>query len=319
MAPTARVPPRSAPGRQCVSRPRRGRIVLSPDDVPPLAAPGRQSRRGPALRRTSRVDPYGILRALWQTSARASDSRRQHPDQQLVKNYFLSDEQTIGRKATEARDGPPARGALFQNDICGSRSLSRPGRPARHPWIRTRQRVLLRQTHWAELDVGEVALLIGLVKGPSYYDPRSTPIELARAAMLFCRNSPMRADGRRSRKTRRCRTSRPPASRRQLRAGLSRSGRRHLKRDYAEAESRRRRLTVYTTLNPRAQAAAEQGASRHLSRLDAVSRVRDAHLEGAIIVADRTAATSSPSVGGRAVGARLQPGRSMRVGPSARW
>src|SRR6202035_308309 len=53
------------------------------------------------------------------------------------------------------------------------------------------------------------------------------------------------------------------------------------------------------TLNPRAQAAAEQSLTRHLSRLDAASRVRGAHLEGAVVVAEPNSGDVVAVVGGR--------------------
>ena len=48
--------------------------------------------------------------------------------------------------------------------------------------------------------------------------------------------------------------------------------RRHLKRDYAEADLAAAGLAVYTSLDLRAQAAAERGAHPELTRLDASSR-----------------------------------------------
>ena len=51
------------------------------------------------------------------------------------------------------------------------------------------------------------------------------------------------------------------------------------------------------------QAAAERSLTRHLIRLDAASRVRDAHLEGAVIVAEPNSGDVVAVVGGREVGA----------------
>ncbi len=79
------------------------RLVLSPADVPPLLRAAIKLIEDRRFDEHHGVDPYGILRALW------ADLRAGHVvqggstlTQQLVKNYFLSDEQTIGRKATEA-------------------------------------------------------------------------------------------------------------------------------------------------------------------------------------------------------------------------
>ena len=154
-----------------------------------------------------------------------------------------------------------------------------------------------------ELDVGELALLIGLVKGPSYYDPRKHP-DRARAR----RNLVLQefADAHLV----------DPAAAKRAAAnplGLRPPGgsyvpayldlvRRHLKRDYAEADLAAAGLAVYTSLDPRAQAAAERALTVNLKRLDAASRVRGGHLEGAVIVAEPNSGDVVAVVGGREVG-----------------
>jgi penicillin-binding protein 1B len=155
-----------------------------------------------------------------------------------------------------------------------------------------------------ELDVGEMALLIGLVKGPSFYDPRKHADrararrdlvlqELAQAQLISA------AEAKRA-------AANP--------LGLKAPGgsyvpayldlvRRHLKRDYAEADLAAAGLAVYTSLDPRAQAAAELALTSNLKRLDAAGRVRNASLEGAVIVAEPNSGDVVAVVGGREVGA----------------
>ena len=155
-----------------------------------------------------------------------------------------------------------------------------------------------------ELDAGELALLIGLVKGPSL-------LRSAQASRPRPRAAQPRAEG-----TRGCASDRCAAAKRATAEplGLRPPGgsyvpayldlvRRHLKRDYAEADLAAAGLSVYTSLDPRAQAAAERALTRNLQRLDAASRVRDAHLEGAVIVAEPNSGDVVAVVGGREVGA----------------
>ncbi len=78
--------------------------------------------------------------------------------------------------------------------------------------------------------------------------------------------------------------------------------RRHLKRDYAEADLAAAGLAVYTSLDPRAQAAAERALMVNLKRLDANSRQKNSHLEGAVIVAEPNSGDVVAVVGGREVG-----------------
>src|SRR5260370_8542479 len=103
----------------------------------------------------------------------------------------------------------------------------------------------------AELDVGELALLIGLVKGPSYYDPRK---HADRARVR--RNVVLQelADARLIDAAAAKRAAAEPLGLRPPGGGYVPAYldlvRRHLKRDYAEADLAAAGLAVYTTPNP---------------------------------------------------------------------
>jgi penicillin-binding protein 1B len=77
--------------------------------------------------------------------------------------------------------------------------------------------------------------------------------------------------------------------------------RRHLKRDYAEADLAGAGLSVYTSLDLRAQAAAERALTQNLQRLDTKAPVRGEHLEGAVIVVEPNSGDVVAVVGGREV------------------
>ena len=283
------------------------RIVLSPTDVPPLLRAAIKLVEDRRFDEHHGVDPLGILRALW------ADLRAGHVvqggstlTQQLVKNYFLSDEQTMGRKATEAVMALRLEAHVSKEDILvaylNEVYLGQDGARAVHGFGLGSEFYFAKPL--AELDVGELALLIGLVKGPSYYDPRKHA-DRARAR----RNVVLQelADAKLIEVAAAKRAAaeplglRPPGSS-YVPAYLD-LVRRHLKRDYAEADLAAAGLAVYTSLDPRAQAAAERSLARHLIRLDAASRVRDAHLEGAVIVAEPNSGDVVAVVGGREVGA----------------
>ncbi len=79
------------------------RLVLSPADVPPLLRSGIKLIEDRRFDEHHGVDARGIARALWTNlMARRVVQGGSTLTQQLVKNYFLSDEQSFGRKATEA-------------------------------------------------------------------------------------------------------------------------------------------------------------------------------------------------------------------------
>jgi penicillin-binding protein 1B len=283
------------------------RIVLLPADVPPLLRSGVKLVEDRRFDEHRGVDPYGILRALWvDLRARRVVQGGSTLTQQLVKNYFLSDEQTISRKATEAVMALRLEAHFSKEDILvaylNEVYLGQDGERAIHGFGLGSEYYFAKPL--SELNIGELALLIGLVKGPSYYDPRKHPDRARERRNLVLQelaDAHLIDSAAAKRAAAESLGLRPPGGR-YVPAYLD-LVRRHLKRDYAEADLAAAGLAVYTTFDPRAQAAAERALSRHLSRLDAASRVRGAHLEGAVIVAEPNSGDVVAVVGGREVGA----------------
>jgi penicillin-binding protein 1B len=283
------------------------RIVLAPADVPPLLRTGIKVVEDRRFDEHHGVDPYGILRALW-ANVRAGRVIQGGSTltQQLVKNYFLSDEQTFGRKATEAVMALRLEARFSKEDILvaylNEVYLGQDGERAIHGFGLASEYYFAKPL--AELDVGELALLVGLVRGPSYYDPRKHADRArARRNLVLQKLADARLiDADAAKRAAAVSLGLRPPGARYVPAYLD-LVRRHLKRDYAEADLAAAGLAVYTTLDPRAQAAAEQALTRHLSRLDTASRVRGAHLEGAVIVAEPNSGDVVAVVGGREVGA----------------
>jgi penicillin-binding protein 1B len=242
--------------------------------------------------------------------------------QQLVKNYFLSDEQTFGRKATEAVMALRLEAHFSKEEILvaylNEVYLGQDGARAIHGFGLGSEYYFAKPL--AELDVGELALLIGMVKGPPYYDPRKHA-DRARArrnlvlqelaeAHLIDAEAAKRAPPR----------PRPAPAGRQLRAGLSRSGAPAFEARLCRGGSRRRgAVRVHQPRSARAGGGGARADVRILKRLDAASRVRGDHLEGAVIVAEPNSGDVVAVVGGRDVGTDGSTARSMRAGRSARW
>jgi penicillin-binding protein 1B len=279
------------------------RLVLEPADVPPLLRSGIKLIEDRRFDEHPGVDVYGVLRALW-ANLRAGHVVQGGSTltQQLVKNYFLSDEQTASRKATEAVMALRLEAHFSKEEILiaylNEVYLGQDGARAIHGFGLGSEYYFAKPL--AELDPGELSLLIGLVKGPSYYDPRKHPDrartrrnlvlqELAEAHLIDLGEAKRAAAGPLG--------LRPPGGS-YVPAYLD-LVRRHLKRDYAEADLAAAGLSVYTSLDPRAQAAAEHALTQNLKRLDAASRVRGATLEGAVIVAEPNSGDVVAVVGGR--------------------
>ncbi|MDB6084329.1 MAG: penicillin-binding protein [Gammaproteobacteria bacterium] len=282
------------------------RLVLAPADVPPLLRSGIKLIEDRRFDEHHGLDAYGIVRAMWaNVRARRVVQGGSTLTQQLVKNYFLSDEQTAGRKATEALMALRLEAHFSKEEILvaylNEVYLGQDGARAIHGFGLGSEYYFAKPLD--ELDAGELALLIGLVKGPSFYDPRKHADrartrrnlvlqELADAHLIDAAAAKRAAANPLG--------LRPPGGS-YVPAYLD-LVRRHLKRDYAEADLAAAGLSVYTSLDPRAQAAAEHALTANLKRLDAASRVRGAQLEGAVIVAEPNSGDVVAVVGGREVG-----------------
>lgn len=223
--------------------------------------------------------------------------------QQLVKNFFLTRDQTLLRKGNEALMSMLLELHYEKGDIletylnevylgqAGTRSINGFG--------------LASQFYFGEslkdLGVHQIALLVGMVKGPSYYNPRRHPdratkrrnlvisemekaglIEAVRASQA--RGMPLGV------------SARPSYSENRYPAYID-LVRRHLARDYREEDLRSEGLRIFTTLNPAIQYAAEFSVTDTLGRL-ASGETRKA-LEAALVVTAKDSGEVLALVGGR--------------------
>jgi penicillin-binding protein 1B len=281
------------------------RLIVAPSDVPPLLRDGIKLIEDRRFDEHRGVDLYGVLRATW-ANLRAGHVVQGGSTltQQLVKNYFLSDEQTFGRKATEAVMAMRLEAHYSKQDILvaylNEVYLGQDGARAIHGFGLGSEYYFAKPL--GELGPAELALLIGLVKGPSFYDPRKHP-----ERALARRNLVLKEFGD-------AHLIDAAAARREAAGplGLRPPGgsyvpayldlvRRDLKRDYAEADLAAAGLSVYTSLDLRAQASAQRALTKNLQRLDLKSPVRGEHLEGAVIVVEPSSGDVVAVVGGREV------------------
>ena len=279
------------------------RLVVSPEEVPALLRKGIKLIEDRRFDEHHGVDTLSVLRAVW-VDLRAGRLVQGGSTltQQLVKNYFLTDAQTFDRKATEAVMALRLEAHYSKDEILvaylNEVFLGQDGERAIHGFGLGSEFYFAKPL--GELDAGELALLIGLVKGPSYYDPRRHPDRALARRNLVLKEF---ADAHLIEASAAQRAAAAPL-------GLRPGGgsyvpayidlvRRHLKRDYAEADLAAAGLSVYTSLDPRAQAAAERALTRDLQRLDAKAATRNGHLQGAVIVAEPNSGDVVAVVGGR--------------------
>lgn len=162
---------------------REERRLVRLQDVPELLVTGLQAVEDRDFKFHRGVDPLGILRAAW-VDLRSGQLRQGGSTltQQLVRSLFLSNEQTFSRKLSEvayaliieARFDKRTILEAYLNDVYlgqqGNQAIRGVGAGAEFWFGRELN----------ELGTPEIALLIGLIQGPSYHDPRRHP-ERARA------------------------------------------------------------------------------------------------------------------------------------------
>lgn len=210
--------------------------------------------------------------------------------QQLVKNFFLNNERTLVRKAQEALmalllEVHYSKEEILQaylNEVylgqAGRRSINGFGLAARFYFGKS----------VSELDNGEIATLVGLVKGASFYNPRRNP-ERAKERRdlilgLMAENGVITDAQRIQAQGRPLNTADANrAGQREYPAFLE-LARAQLQRDYRLEDLQNEGLHIFTTLDPWIQHAVEDAAREQLDRLEARSANLKGKLETAAVI-----------------------------------
>ncbi len=124
------------------------------------------------------VSPKSIARAVWVNATAGQVVQGGSTlTQQLVKNFYLSNERSLIRKATEAMMAVLLELHYDKQDILEAYLnevfLGQDGARAVHGFGLASQYFFSQPL--AELKLEQVALLVGMVKGPTYYNPRRNP------------------------------------------------------------------------------------------------------------------------------------------------
>ena len=281
------------------------RIVLRPDEIPPLLATVLKGVEDRRFDEHHGVDPRSIIRAMWaNVRAHRIVQGGSTLTQQLIKNYFLTDTQTFGRKWKEAIMAICLESHYSKEEILvayiNEITLGQDGPRPIHGFGLGAEFYFGKPV--SELQLSEIALLVSVVRGPSYYDPFRHPDrararrdlvlhELAEQQLI----STIDAD----------RAAQEPLGVRSHGGGYVPAFldlvRRDLKRDFPNIDLATEGLQVFTTLDPRAQASAEKALSKGLERLDATRHAPES-LQGAVVVCDPQSGDVLAVVGGRDVG-----------------
>jgi penicillin-binding protein 1B len=253
------------------------------------------------------IDPRGIARALVGFVRGNGLQGGSTLTQQLVKNFFLTPERTVRRKVTELvmalllelhYDKTEILETYLNEIYLGQdrdRAIHGIGLASLHYFGKAVE----------HLTLAESALLVGMVKGPAWYDPYHRPQRALERRNLVLRQArdvgtitadaywAARSTGIEVKPMAPLGTSPHPA--------FLQLVHRQLRRDYNEADLRSEGLRVFTTLDPRAQQAAERVLERSLARYDKEKRFGPRGLEGAVVVTDSQTGEVQALVGGRDV------------------
>ncbi|GAB4349164.1 MAG: penicillin-binding protein 1B [Immundisolibacter sp.] len=240
------------------------RLLVRLDEVPPLLIQALLTLEDRDFYRHHGVSPRAIARALWaDLRAGAVVQGGSTLTQQLVKNYFLTADRTLWRKATEAIMAVLLESHYSKHEILEAYLnevyLGQVGTRSIHGMAQGAMLYFGRPL--SELDTGQLALLAGMVQAPSYYDPRRHP-ERATAR----RNLALRLLAEQG-----VLTARQAAAAQAKPLGVAQRTalvtarypafldlvRRQLQRDYPEQVLRNDGLRIFATMDPMVQAAAE--------------------------------------------------------------
>ena len=255
------------------------------------------------------VDPRGIARAVVNNIRNTGRNVQGGSTltQQLVKNFYLTADRTLRRKFTELLMSLSLEFHYEKDEILEAYIneiyLGQDGSRGIHGFGLASQFYFNRAL--GDLDLAQTALLVGMVKGPSYYDPRRHPQRaLARRNLvlseLLRQQLIAEADYEAAK-------AQPLTIVTQARTGASPYPafldlvHRQLRRDYREEDLRSEGLKIFTTLDPRTQRAAEHALSTRLQQLERDRGIPKKSLEGAVIVTNSDNGEVLGVVGGREV------------------
>lgn len=282
------------------------RIVVSPEEVPPLLPAALKAVEDRKFDTHHGVDPLAILRALV-TNVRAGQVEQGGSTltQQLVKSYFLDSRRTLGRKLEEAIMAVILESRFGKDDIMNAYIneiyLGQDGRRAVHGFGLASQFYFGKPL--AECGLREIAMLVTIVRGPSYYDPRRHPERVLERRNLVLKLlaergvvKPAEAEAAMKKPLGLNDTAGRPAN--YFPAFLD-FVRRQLRTDYPEEALTEAGLTVFSTLDPLLQAKAQDAVMQELDRQDKSGRRSARNLEGSVIVTTPQTGEIVAVVGGR--------------------
>jgi penicillin-binding protein 1B len=282
------------------------RILVRIDEVPRTLIDGLVAIEDRDFYQHYGVSAKSILRAMWENlKAGGVVQGGSTLTQQLVKNFYLTSERTLWRKIKEAVMAIILEIRYQKNEILeaylnevflgqdGERSINGFGMAS----------VFYFNKPLVELKPHQVALLVGLVKGPSYYDPRRHPDRAIERRNLVL-NEMVALDLLPKQQSiaaqrfaidispfKQVKSSRFPA--------LLDLVKRQLGRDYKEEDINSEGLNIFSTLDYTIQTTAEKLFKRKLEALNKQYAIEPRQLQGAMVITRRESGEIVTIIGDR--------------------
>ncbi|VAX12588.1 Multimodular transpeptidase-transglycosylase [hydrothermal vent metagenome] len=266
------------------------RLLVRLKNVPTMLVKGLIALEDRAFYRHHGLDPRAMGRALWaDLRARRLVQGGSTLTQQLVKNFFLSNQRSLWRKLNEAAMALLLEWHYDKDEILEAYLneiyLGQDGRRAIHGFGLASHYYFDRSL--MRLRLHEIATLIALVRGPSYYDAWRHPQRLLKRRNLVL--SVMHEQGLISSAKETAAQKKPLGV---VRRPHSIAGaypafmdlvRRQLRRDYRQTDLNSEGLRIFTTLDPTLQQQVEIAARHWLAKLDRQHRLKG-KLQTAIVM-----------------------------------
>lgn len=267
----------------------RDRTLVALADFPPLLVTGIQAVEDTQFRHHHGLDPKAMLRAAWRNLRRGDVVEGGSTiTQQLVKNLFLTPDRRWLRKFNEAVMAVSLERRYSKAEILEAYLnevyLGQSGASAVHGFGRASEHYFGLPVQ--ALSTEQIALLVGMVRGASWYNPVRNP-ERARARRdrVLDRFLAMGLIDAESHAAARAR----PLGVRGGNGARPREGtafmdlvRRQLRSDYRDRDLRERGLRIFTTMSPSAQRHAERALADGLHAVEG----QPGELQGAVVLVE---------------------------------
>ena len=240
------------------------------------------------------VDPKGILRSILANLLAGRVAQGGSTlTQQLIKNMFLTRERTFSRKFNEMLMALMLEYhyskqnilAAYVNEIYlgqnGQRSIHGFGTAAEFYFSKP----------LAELNIAEIALLVGMVKGASYYNPRKQPeralVRRNLVLKLLQQQNFINASVLKTALSTSLNVTEKPNWSSAKYPAYNDLVRRHLKRDYRIEDLRNEGLQIHTTLDIDKQEVAQKSVKSSLLKLDREKGFKSGTLQLAMVMVEQ--------------------------------